>query len=137
MDKRRSRLDLEEGISVLSKGRQDMGASEEAERRPGEEVVAKEEQSMLLLEFHVSPWSRHRGSWARFEKLKERYWCLGMYHDMHHFVTMFEDYQMHSEIRHCDDLHPTYGACTRRSDESGGEPSPTEQDYYRRVSVPN
>ena len=25
------------------------------------------------------PWSRHRGLWATFEKLKEKYWWSGMY----------------------------------------------------------
>ena len=36
-------------------------------------VATKEEQEELLAAFHESPWARHRGTWATFEKLKERY----------------------------------------------------------------
>ena len=63
---------------------------------------------MMLTEFHESPWSGHRGTWATFEKLKERYWWPGMYKDVHHFASTCERCQMHSVIRHRDELHPTY-----------------------------
>ena len=36
-------------------------------------VVAKEEEEELLTTYHDSPWAGHRGTWATFEKLKERY----------------------------------------------------------------
>jgi hypothetical protein len=37
-------------------------------------VVKKEEQEELLTAFHESPWAGHRGTWATFKKLKEKYW---------------------------------------------------------------
>ena len=41
-----------------------------------------EDQSVLILEFHESPWFEYQGMWPTFEKLKERYWWLGMYKDV-------------------------------------------------------
>ena len=46
--------------------------------------------------------------WATFENLKDKYWCPGMYRDTHHFLTICESCQIHSEIRYRDELHPTY-----------------------------
>ena len=34
--------------------------------------VKKEDQVMLMTEFHESAWEGHRGTWAMFEKLKEK-----------------------------------------------------------------
>ena len=67
-----------------------------------------EDQGSLILEFHKSPWSGHRGTWATFEKLKEKYWWLGIYKSVHDFVSTCERCQMHSVVRHRDELHPTY-----------------------------
>ena len=53
-------------------------------------VMREEDQLGLMSEFHESPWSGHRGTWATFEKLKERYWWPGMYNDVHHFVITCE-----------------------------------------------
>jgi hypothetical protein len=36
-------------------------------------VTKKEEQEELLVAFHESPWVRHRGAWATFQKLKGKY----------------------------------------------------------------
>ena len=72
-------------------------------------VTKRREQTMLVSEFHESPWSGHQSTWATFEKLKEKYWWSGMYLDVHHFMTTCESCQMHFEIRHRDELlHPTY-----------------------------
>ena len=71
-------------------------------------MIRREEQMALLSEYHESPWSGHRGTWDKFEKLKEKYWCLGMYRDAHHFVTTCESCQIHSAIWHRYELHPTY-----------------------------
>jgi hypothetical protein len=46
-------------------------------------VTKKEEQEELLVAFHESPWARHRGTWATFEKLKGKYWWPGLYRDVH------------------------------------------------------
>jgi hypothetical protein len=71
-------------------------------------VGKKEEQEELLAAFHDSPWAGHRGTWATFEKLKGKYWWPGQYKDVHRFVTTCESCQMHSMVRHRDELHPTY-----------------------------
>ena len=70
-------------------------------------VMRIEDQSVLMKEFQESPWSGHRGTWATFEKLKEKYWCPGLYRDVHRFVTTCKSCQMHSVVRHRDELHPT------------------------------
>jgi transposase InsO family protein len=46
--------------------------------------------------------------WATFEMLKEKYWWPGLYKDVHRFVTTCESCQMHSMVRHRDELYPTY-----------------------------
>ena len=53
-------------------------------------VVKKEEQEMLMTEFHESAWAGHRGTWATFEKLKEKYWWPSIYKDVLHFVSTCE-----------------------------------------------
>ena len=67
-----------------------------------------EDQQKLVSEFHESPWSGHRGTWATFEKLKGKYWWPGLYRSVYDFVSTCESCQMHSMIRHRDELHPTY-----------------------------
>ena len=42
-------------------------------------VAKKEEQEELLAAYHDSPWAGHRGTWAMLEKLKGKYWWLGLY----------------------------------------------------------
>jgi hypothetical protein len=71
-------------------------------------VTKKEEQEELLVTFHESPWAGHRGMWATFEKLKGKYWWLGLYRDVHQSVTTYKSCQMHSMVLHWDELHPTY-----------------------------
>jgi hypothetical protein len=71
-------------------------------------VVKEEEQKELLAAFYDSPWAGHYGTWATFEKLKEKYWWPGLYTDVHQFVSTCESCQMHSMVRHRDELHPTY-----------------------------
>ena len=61
-----------------------------------------------MVEFHMSPYSEHLGTWVTFEKLKEKYLCPGMYADMQNFVSTYESYQVYIGIRHRDSLHPTY-----------------------------
>jgi hypothetical protein len=62
-------------------------------------VVKGEEQKELLAAFHDSPWAGHRGTWATFEKLKEKYRCAGLYMDVHRFISTCESCQMHSMVR--------------------------------------
>ena len=71
-------------------------------------VIKNENQTTMVFEFHESPWVGHRGTWATFEKLKEKYWWLRMYKDVAHFVGTCESYQVHSNIQHRDELHLTY-----------------------------
>jgi hypothetical protein len=35
-----------------------------------------------LPDFHESEWVGHRGSWATFSKIKEKYWWQGMCKDI-------------------------------------------------------
>ena len=46
---------------------------------PPRVVAKKEAQEALLTTYHESPWAGHRGTWATFEKLKEKYWWPGLY----------------------------------------------------------
>jgi hypothetical protein len=71
-------------------------------------VTKKEERKELLMAYHKSPWAGHRGTRATFEKLKGKYWWPGQYPDVHRFMTTCESCQMHSMVRHRDELHPTY-----------------------------
>jgi transposase InsO family protein len=75
---------------------------------PRRVVVKKEDQMALMIEFHESAWAGHRGTWATFEKMKEKYWWPSMYKDVLHFVSTCETCQVHSNIRHRDELRPTY-----------------------------
>ncbi|KAL2644231.1 hypothetical protein R1flu_011818 [Riccia fluitans] len=61
-----------------------------------------------MKQLHESLWVGHRGIWATFAKLKERYWWKNMYRDVVPFVESCMTCQMYSNIRHRDGLHPTY-----------------------------
>ena len=67
-------------------------------RHPKAVVGRREEQHKLIFEFHDTLWAGHRGVWATYSKLKEKFWWTGMYNDC----------QMYSNIRHRDGLQPTY-----------------------------
>ncbi|KAL3687049.1 hypothetical protein R1sor_013358 [Riccia sorocarpa] len=71
-------------------------------------VCDKETQLKLMAEFHESLWAGHRGIWATYSKLKERYWWKNMYRDVVVFVESCLTCQMYSNVRHRDGLHPTY-----------------------------
>ena len=43
-------------------------------------------QQQVIKDLHESLWAGHRGVWATFEKVKERYWWRGMYKDVSKFV---------------------------------------------------
>ncbi|KAL3697011.1 hypothetical protein R1sor_011087 [Riccia sorocarpa] len=71
-------------------------------------VCDRETQLKLITEFHESLWAGHRGIWATYSKLKERYWWKNMYRDVVVFVESCLTCQMYSNVRHRDGLHPTY-----------------------------
>ena len=72
-------------------------------------VICKlEEQRQLMKEFHDSAWAGHRGVWATFAKLKEKYWWPGIYKDVASYVETCKECQLFSNVRHRDELHPTY-----------------------------
>ena len=75
---------------------------------PQRVVCGLEVQQKIIKEFHESWWAGHRGIWATFSKVKERYWWKGMYKDVVDFVGSCEICQVYSNIRHRDGLHPTY-----------------------------
>jgi Integrase zinc binding domain len=62
----------------------------------------------ILKEFHDSLWVGHRGVWATYTKIKERYWWKGLYKEVAHFVQTCTKCQLHSKDRYRDGLCPTY-----------------------------
>ncbi|KAL2624276.1 hypothetical protein R1flu_008521 [Riccia fluitans] len=79
--------------------------SDEFPLRVVDDQVTKEK---ILQEFHDTLWARHRGIWATYMKIKERYWWKGLYQDAAGFVVSCVECQMQSKVRHRDDLKPTY-----------------------------
>ncbi|KAL3687746.1 hypothetical protein R1sor_014055 [Riccia sorocarpa] len=80
-------------------------------RRDGDflRVVDDEDTKLeLLKEFHDTLWAGHRGVWATYTKLKERYWWKCMYNDVDKFVGSCLHCQFYSKVRHRDGLVPTY-----------------------------
>ncbi|KAL3702351.1 hypothetical protein R1sor_020373 [Riccia sorocarpa] len=80
-------------------------------RRDGEflRVVDDEDTKLeLLKECHEALWAGHRGVWATYMKLKERYWWKGMYIDVDKFVGSCLHCQFYSKVRHRDGLVPTF-----------------------------
>ena len=67
-----------------------------------------ETKSQLLKEFHDTLWAGHRGIWATYYKIKERYWWKGLYKDVEDFVASCPTCQLQSKVRYRDELHPTY-----------------------------
>ena len=50
----------------------------------------------------------HRGTWATFVKIKQKYWWKNMYKDIAEFTESCEKCQIYSGVRHRDELHPTF-----------------------------
>ena len=71
-------------------------------------VGDSETKTQVLKEFHDSLWAGHRGVWATYTKIKERYWWKGLYKDVEEFVSSCVVCQLQSKVRHRDELHPTY-----------------------------
>jgi hypothetical protein len=67
-----------------------------------------ETKGQILKEFHDTLWAGHRGVWATYTKIKERYWWKGLYKDVEEFVASCMVCQMQSKMRYRDELHPTY-----------------------------
>lgn len=65
-------------------------------------------KNQVLKEFHDTLWAGHRGIWATYNKIKERYWWKGLYKDVEEFVASCTNCQLQSKIRYRDELHPTY-----------------------------
>ena len=75
---------------------------------PQRVVCGLEAKQKIIKEFHESWWAGHRGIWATFAKIKEKYWWKGLYKDVEEFVGSCETCQVYSNIRHRDGLNPTY-----------------------------
>jgi hypothetical protein len=71
-------------------------------------VDDEETKSQILKEFHDTLWAGHRGVWATYHKIKERYWWKGIYKDVEEFVASCIECQLQSKVRYRDELHPTY-----------------------------
>jgi hypothetical protein len=46
-----------------------------------------ETKNQILKEFHDTLWAGHRGIWATYNKIKERYWWKDLYKDVEDFVA--------------------------------------------------
>ena len=71
-------------------------------------VDDSETKNQILKEFHDTLWAGHRGIWATYNKIKERYWWRGLYKDVEEFVASCTECQLQSKVRYRDELHPTY-----------------------------
>ena len=71
-------------------------------------VDDSEIKTQVLKEFHNALWTGHRGVWATYTKIKERYWWKGLYKDIEEFVASCITNQLQSKIRYKNELHPTY-----------------------------
>ncbi|KAL3681576.1 hypothetical protein R1sor_024532 [Riccia sorocarpa] len=71
-------------------------------------VDDEETKKKLLEEFHDTLWAGHRGVWATYMKIKERYWWRGLYRDVENFVRSCLHCQFYSKVRHRDGLVPTF-----------------------------
>ena len=71
-------------------------------------VDDEETKNRILKEFHDTLWAGHRGVWATYHKIKERYWWKGLYKDVEEFVASCIECQLQSKVRYRDELHPTY-----------------------------
>ncbi|KAL3696746.1 hypothetical protein R1sor_010822 [Riccia sorocarpa] len=67
-----------------------------------------ETKQKLLAEFHDTLWAGHRGVWATYMKIKERYWWRGLYRDVESFVRSCLHCQFYSKVRYRDGLVPTF-----------------------------
>lgn len=79
-----------------------------ADELPLRVVDDSETKTQVLKEFHDALWAGHRGVWATYTKIKERYWWKGLYKDVEEFVASCITCQLQSKIRYRDELHPTY-----------------------------
>ena len=68
----------------------------------------KDAREKIMSDFHDSEWAGHKGIWASFSKIKERFWWPNMYKDIKHFVQSCDLCQKYSSIRHRDEIHLTY-----------------------------
>ena len=67
-----------------------------------------ETKNQILKKFHDIFWAGHRGIWATYNKIKERYWWKGLYKDVEDFVASCVDCQLQSKVRYRDELNSTY-----------------------------
>jgi len=51
-------------------------------------------KTKVLKEFHDTLWAGHRGVWATYTKIKERYWWKGLYKDVEEFVSSCTECQL-------------------------------------------
>jgi hypothetical protein len=68
----------------------------------------EESKKKVMKEFHDTLWAGHRGIWATYMKIKEKFWWKGLYKDVEEFVGSCIICQMQSKTQHRDGLHPTY-----------------------------
>ena len=75
---------------------------------PQRVICDQVQREQILKELHDRDWAGHRGVWATFSKIKERYWWPGFYNEIKKYVETCPTCQIYSSIKHRDELHPTY-----------------------------
>jgi hypothetical protein len=65
---------------------------------PARVLGTKDAREKVMSKFHDSEWAGHRGIWASFSKIQERYWCPNMYKDNKYFVETCDLCQKYSSI---------------------------------------
>ena len=63
-------------------------------------VGTKEQRNRIISGFHEFDSVGHRGTWATFEKVKQKYWWKNMYKDVAEFTGSCEKCQIYSRVRH-------------------------------------
>ena len=79
-----------------------------ADELPLKVIDDSETKIQVLKEFHDALWAGHRGVWATYTKIKERYCWKSLYKDVEKFAASCIACQFQSKIRYKDKLHSTY-----------------------------
>ena len=61
-----------------------------------------ETNNQVLKEFHDTLLARHKGVWATYHKIKERYWWKGLYKNVEEFVVVCTECQLQPKVGYRD-----------------------------------
>ena len=75
---------------------------------PQRVIGSEGQRKEIMKELHDKEWAGHRGVWATFSKIKERFWWPRYYEEIKKYVETCPTCQYYSNVKFCDELHPTY-----------------------------